>query len=344
MVEVPPASRMEYKIVLNGQEWVIDPANPETQASGLTGNNSVVTMPGFVVTDESRARVDAAAGTLTNEMSIGSTNLGFTVNYRVYLPLGYEDLQTLPVLYVLDGNDFVDDHMGALPTILDNLITDGRIKPVIVVFVDSREPDNPQANRREMEFLAQPLEHAQFIADELIPTIDAAYQTDPRPEARTILGVSYGGLSAIYIAASRTDIFQNIAAFSPSLWVLDNPEYLTDPRYVEGSQVMYAPVQAATICGGDTAITCPSLPMKVFLTAGVPDWDVGDFSVLVKTLESQNYPLEYIRVNEEHTWSAWRGLSDEMLIFLVRTDHLRKPVFLVGQGFWKSFDLHTRLP
>jgi enterochelin esterase family protein len=220
-------------------------------------------------------------------------------------------------LYVLDGNDFVDNRMGALTTILDNLITDGRIEPVIVVFVDSRQPGNPQVNRREMEFLAHPLEHARFISDELVPAIDAAYQTDPRPEARTIMGVSYGGVSAIYIAATQTDVFHNIAAFSPSLWVLDNPEYLTDPRYVEGSQVMYAPVQAATICGGDTSITCPGLPMKVFLTAGVPDWDVGDFSILVKTLESQNYPLEYIRVNEGHTWSAWRGLSDEMLVYFL---------------------------
>jgi enterochelin esterase-like enzyme len=312
---VPPASRMEYKIVLNGQEWIIDPVNPDTQRSGLTGDNSVVTMPGFIVTDESQPRIDVEPGTLTSEMPIDSINLGYTVNYRVYLPVGYEYMPALPVLYVLDGNDFLDDQMGALPIILDNLIADERIQPVLVVFVDSREPGNPQVNRREMEFLAHPLEHALFISDELVPAIDDAYRTNPHPEARTILGVSYGGISAIYIAASQTDIFQNIAAFSPSLWVLDSPEYLTDPRYVEGSQVMYTPVQAATICGGDTSITCPSLPMKVFLTAGIPDWDVGDFSTLVDTLVSQNYPLEYHRVNEGHTWSAWRGLSDEMLMY-----------------------------
>jgi len=315
VLAVPPASRMEYKIVLNDQDWIVDPANPDRQLSGATGENSVLTMPGFMVTDESQPREGVTPGTLTDETSIFSANLGYTVNYRVYLPAGYEDMQALPVLYVLDGNDFLDDRMGALPIILDNLMADERIQPALVVFVDSRQPGNPQVNRREMEFLAHPLEHALFISDELVPAIDDAYQTDPRPEARTIMGVSFGGISAIYIAASQPDVFHNLAAFSPSLWVLDHPQNLSDPLYVEGSQVMFAPVQAATICGGETSISCPSLPIKVFLTAGLPSWDVGDFSILVATMEKQNYPLEFHQVNEGHTWSAWRGLSDEMLTY-----------------------------
>jgi enterochelin esterase-like enzyme len=312
---VPPASRLEYKILLNGKDWIVDPVNPDKQVSGLTGDNSVVTMPGFVVTDESQPRSDVAKGTLTSEMSINSKYLEYQVNYQVYLPVGYEDMQALPVIYILDGNDFLDERMGALPVILDNLIADHRQQPVLAVFVDSREPGNPQVNRRETEFLARPVEHAQFIADELVPAIDRVYHTDPRPEARIIVGVSYGGVSAIYIACAYSDVFHNLAAFSPSLWVLDSPEYLTDPSYVEGSQIMNAPVHAAVVCGGDTSITCPSLPLNIFLSAGVPSWDVGDLSILAETLKEENYPFEFHQLNEGHTWSAWRGLSDEMLSY-----------------------------
>ncbi len=313
-IELPAASRVEYKIVLNGQDWIVDPANPNAQVSGLTGDNNVVIMPGFSVSDESDRRAGVTPGTLTAGLSIASQALGYTVNYWVYAPAGYEGLEQLPVLYVLDGNDFVDERMGALPNVLDNLIAGGQIQPVLAVFVDAREPGESQRNRREDEFLANPVEHAHFIAEELVPAIDRAYRTNPRPEARAIVGVSYGGLSAAYIAATQTTVFHNLAAFSPSLWVLDNPDNLADPQQAAGARLMVAPVQAVTECGGDTGYPCPRLPLRIFLTAGVPNWDVGDFRNVVRTLQKQGYPIEFHSVLEGHTWSHWRGLSDEMLV------------------------------
>jgi enterochelin esterase family protein len=318
--ELPAASRAEYKIVLDDETWLVDPANPLTQLSGLTGDNSVIVMPGFTVTDESEPRAGVAPGTLTEGLSITSQNLGYAVNYWVYTPVGYEQLDQLPVLYLLDGNDFVDERMGALPRVLDNLIDSGRLQPVLAVFIDAREPGRPQHNRREDEFLARPVEHAQFVALELVPAIDRAYRTDPQPGARLIAGVSYGGLSAGYIAATQSTVFHGLAMFSPSFWVLDSPEYLTDPAQAAGASVMAPPMQAATECGGDTGRTCPSLPAKVFLSAGVPDWDVGDLSAMAETMRQQGYPLEYHPVLEGHTWSHWRGLADEMLLYFFGAD------------------------
>jgi len=315
LLELPEASRAEYKIILNNKDWIADPVNPNTTFNGLTGVNNVVALPGFIVTDESQKRSDVTPGTLNGSLSITSRYLGYTVNYWVYTPVGYEKLTQLPVLYVLDGNDFVDERMGALPNILDNLIASGRIRPVLAVFVDAREPGNTQHNRREDEFLVHPVEHARFIAEELVPAIDHAYRTDPRPTARVITGVSYGGLSAIFIAVAQSNVFHNVAAFSPSLWVLDSPQYLTDSQQVDGSRLMLPPVQAASQCGGDTGFSCPRLPMKVFLTVGLAKWDVGDFSGLVETLKQQGYPVEFHQAREGHTWDQWRGLSDEMLIY-----------------------------
>jgi enterochelin esterase-like enzyme len=234
--ELPVASRAEYKIILNAKDWILDPANPSTTFSGLIGDNNVVTLPGFSVTDVSKKRSDVPHGTLTASLSTNSHSMGYTVNYWIYMPAGYESLGNLPVIYVLDGNDFIDERMGALPDILDNMIADGRIKPVLAVFIDAREPGNPQHNRREEEFLVHPVEHARFIADELVPVVDSTFRTDPHPEARVTMGVSYGGLSAYYIAASQFSVFHNLAAFSPSLWVLDSPQYVADPQQLEGSQ------------------------------------------------------------------------------------------------------------
>ena len=65
--------------------------------------------------------------------------------------------------------------------------------------------------------------------------------------------------------------------------------------------------------------TRASLPIKIFISSGLPDWDVGDFRSLVGDMETQNYPVEFISVKEGHTWDNWRGLSDEMLIYFFGT-------------------------
>lgn len=64
ITELPPASRAAYNIIIDGKDWLADPANAHTGFSGLTGVNSVVTMPGFTVTDESQKRNDVTPGKL----------------------------------------------------------------------------------------------------------------------------------------------------------------------------------------------------------------------------------------------------------------------------------------
>jgi enterochelin esterase family protein len=309
----PPASRAEYKIVLNDQDWILDPANPATVASGET-TNSLLVLPGNTTTDISGPQAGAPSGTLSDDQPIASRNLGYMVNYRVYTPAGYEALDRLPVLYVLDGQDFMNPRGGAEPIILDNLLAAQRIRPVLVVFVDPREPGKPENNRRETEFLSHAEEYARFIATELVPTIDGAYRTAARPEARIIQGVSYGGLSATYIAASYPQVFHNLAALSPSLWVLSNYAGLVSPFKISGARKMDGPIRAILVCGEDTGIACPALPLHIFLSWGVPDWDVGDLAPDAAALADQGYPLRAVQVNEGHAWSAWRGVLDDMLI------------------------------
>lgn len=319
-LEFPPASRAEYKISLNGKDSIVDPVNSNTSFSGITGVNSVLTLPGFTVTDESKKRDDIQHGTLTGNLSIESKALGYTVNYWVYTPVGYEGLNHLPVMYVLDGNDFIDERMGVLPNILDNMIADGRIEPLIAVFLDAREPGNPQNNRREQECLAHPIEYTQFIADELVPIIDRNYRTNPHPDARLIIGVSYTGLGASFIAVSRSDVFHNLAAFSPVYVVLSNPGYFADPQKAEGVQKMVPALNAASECGPATGFPCPRFPLKIFYSMGLPGWDVNDLSLTVAVLRHQGYPVEFHQVQEGHAWDHWRGISDEMLTYFFGID------------------------
>lgn len=311
---LPVDSRIEYKFVVDGENWILDPANPVIVKRSL-GDNNVVAMPRFVTTDESDTRPDVAHGTMSDNLTITSEKLGYDVNYRVYTPAGYEQLKDLPVVYAIDGNDFVDPDMGKMPAVLDNLIADGRMRPVIGVFVDAREPGHPENNRREQEFLAKAVDYGSFLAEELVPAIDAAYRTDPNPNARLIQGVSYGGLYASYFAVRFADVFHNLAIFSPSFWALGDPDSVGDPAKAAGVRAMNEVLSQVGVCGGETGITCPTVPLKIFMSGGLPDWDVGDLDSTAEMLTATQIPLRYVETNEGHSWGAWSDLLDEMLLY-----------------------------
>jgi hypothetical protein len=80
-----------------------------------------------------------------------------------------------------------------------------------------------------------------------------------------------------------------------------------------GVALMQPVIQAVTECGaGDQ---CPRLPLRVFMTSGIPNWDVGDLSPVAANLQAEGYALDFQTAREAHTWSQWRGQSDEMLVF-----------------------------
>ena len=82
---IPRDSRTDYKIVLDGSQWMLDPANPHLQSDG-TGDNNVLTMPDFKVTDFTERREGVPTGTLTDWIPFESKVMGTTVDTRVYPP------------------------------------------------------------------------------------------------------------------------------------------------------------------------------------------------------------------------------------------------------------------
>ncbi len=312
--EMPPASRFEYKIVLNEKEWILDPANPMVVPSNAS-DNSLLALPGFTVTDYSAKKSGVAAGSIAGPRTLASKNLGYSVQYWVYTPVGYENLRDLPVLYVTDGNDWVDSRTGALPVVMDNLIADGKIKPAIAVFIDERDPGRPDYNRREEEFLVHPEEYARFVAEELVPAVESAYRTTTAADHRAVVGVSYGGVIASFIAARYPEVFHNLAAFSPSMWVFGAADQFP-PERTKSIKAMLPVMDSLTNCGGQTGVKCRTQPLKVFASSGFPDWDVGNLSPTADNLKARGHSVLFVQVQEGHAWSSWRGLSDEMLIHL----------------------------
>ena len=287
---LPADARVDYKIVLNDEQWVLDPANPLQMWSGF-GPNSELRMPEYVFPHETIRRDEVPHGTLTDDITLDSAKLGYAVNYRVYTPAGYEknELGHLPVVYVTDGHEFLADHLGAMVIVLDNLIADGRLRPTMAVFIDPRDPADAQSNRRMSQYVANQ-SFADFVADELVPIIDASYRTDAGDAGRTIMGTSLGGLSAAYFGAVKGDVFGNLAILSPAFGA-------APPIYgIYRNQ----PLQF----------------LNIYMTAGtIHDGDGG--RAMAKVLDDGGYQFTFAEVNEGHSWGNWRGQLDDILIALV---------------------------
>ena len=282
----PEDARLDYKIVVDG-EWILDPDNPNIQYSGW-GPNSELRMPGWMYPEETVLAEGISRGTLSENMIIMSReeNLGYTVQYRVYLPHDYENLSDLPVIYVTDGHEYSDDLKGSMVIVLDNLIHKQMIRPVMAVFIDPRNPEQPDQNRRMEEYTGNP-GFADFVADELIPEIDSQYKTSVGAEYRAILGTSLGGWNSAFIGFKRSDKIHHIGIHSPAF----------DESIIQAFS------------------NSEKLPLNIFMSTGVI-YDTQDRARAMKAvLEEKSYPLRYIEVNEGHSWGNWRALIDEPLIY-----------------------------
>ena len=176
--------------------------------STLSGKfNSVLALSPLLLLAAADLRAQPAVVTEATPISIGTTleiasdHLGETRSVDVYLPPSYEVGNTrYPVLYVLDG-EMAFLHTASAAQFLARL---GQIPEMIVVAIPntnrSRDMPIPEGygRRGEAHFLA-------FLADELLPLVDARFRTHP---LRLLSGHSQGGLFAVYAMVTRPEVFQ----------------------------------------------------------------------------------------------------------------------------------------
>jgi enterochelin esterase-like enzyme len=199
---------------------------------------------------------------------------------------------------------------------------------MLVVFIDAREPGNPDNNMRETQFLAQPEKFSEFIVSELVKYIDAAHRTQTTPDARGLVGTSYGGVFTTYAGLRYPEVFGKLAIFSPAYWVLENPDGSGNADYAAGARRMNEFVQnqlatkVATTPESTSVATTPettrvgTTASKIFMSAGIPNWDVGDLEFMAAPLRARGDTVQVFQVQEGHSWGAWSGLTDEMLEYL----------------------------
>jgi enterochelin esterase-like enzyme len=158
-----------------------------------------------------------------------SKALGTDRKVVVYTPPNYESSSNrYPVLYLLHGagsNETSWTERGQAHVILDNLIADGKLKPLVVVmpfgFAFQRAQGargNPAENKQQREGFTR-----DFLED-LIPMIDGRFRVYTDREHRAIAGLSLGGAQSLAIGLSHLDLFSRVAGFSSAMGAATNPE------------------------------------------------------------------------------------------------------------------------
>jgi len=227
---------------------------------------------------------------VTPAQLIRSEILGYTSQYWVYKPAGYDSESELPVLFLSDGAWYMDP--GNMPQVLDSLISAQLIEPVVAVFLDARIPENVRLNRRTGQFFCNQ-KYIEFYKKELIPTIDQEYKTRKDRSARTIAGLSFGGLNSACFGLHANDVIQGIAMQSPATH----------------------PVRTIHQAYQDSVL----LPIRIFLSSGDHKDNEAQTRKFRDILQEKGYPLKYIEVPFAHNWENWGPLLDDFLLYFYGT-------------------------
>ena len=161
-----------------------------------------------------------------------SPTLDLNRRMTVYTPYGYETgSERYPVLYLFHGAGGDEEawiSMGRTVQIMDNLIEQGRAKPMIVVMPNG----NPSQQAAQTLFLpekqidrADPATaniYIHSVAKDIVPYIEKNYRVLADPDHRAVAGLSMGGGHTIALANNYPGMFQYILPLS--MGIADTPE------------------------------------------------------------------------------------------------------------------------
>jgi enterochelin esterase family protein len=283
---LPPAI-YNYYFDADGQ-WRLDPANPHVAIKWQNVTN-LLTVPG-----ESAQLWDPADvphGELHHHFYTSKVVLNLPGNeddYYVYTPPGYDPKAKTPypVLYLLHGFNeaaYSWTAVGKANNILDNLLAQGKIKPMVVVMPLGygdlnyvRTPRNPAVTAEHTKRFQQAL------LTEVLPQVEATYHVARDREHRAIAGLSMGGQESLTIGLTNTDKFAYVIGLSSAAQgIPTNPALANLNPKAANLRLLWVS------CGTEDSLSEPNHKLA--------DW-----------LKSKGMTVDYVQTPGVHSWIVWQ--------------------------------------
>jgi enterochelin esterase-like enzyme len=209
----------------------------------------------------------------------------------IYTPSNYHDKETPNKLLIsYDGRPTMTTLRA--PTILDTLIHNKEIPPVVMIGINS-------VNRfQELTFNK---DFNKFLSNELVPWVRNTYNVSKDPKDTTICGFSLGGLASFFAAFNHPEIFGNVLSLSGSVhWKKEGYEGEI-PWMLQSFKDNKA------------------LPIKVFMEAGILENKplLDSNKNLHKILKSKGYDVQYNEFLGGHDDIWWQNELPQGLKYLL---------------------------
>ncbi|MBR6457695.1 MAG: esterase family protein [Bacteroidales bacterium] len=240
--------------------------------------------------------------------SVGSVILGEEVAYNLYLPAGYDasSAELYPVIYLLHGlyGTHVDwATAGHMKDIVDELIANGELVPVVIVMPDAGDPDVHNNWNGYFNMPGHPYED--FFFGEFMPAVEREWKIAADKQHRAIMGLSMGGGGSTVYAQRHPDLFSS--CYSMSGWLdADEPDARMpkDKLYIVTKSVHDH--SAIDFVANADAQTLEQLrTVKWFFDCGDDDFILDLTLRMYQTMRDKRVPAE-LRVRDGwHSWEYW---------------------------------------
>jgi enterochelin esterase-like enzyme len=295
-LEIPENSRIEYKLEIKRhgkKDWVLDPLNPN-QADDPFGSNSVLQSAGYERPVWTNPEGMTRPGTL-EPFLFESKSLKGPRSGHLYLPARFRKSRRYPLLVVHDGSDYLK--YASLKTVLDNLIHRLEIPDLIVALTDSPDRLREYANDEE---------HARYVTEELVPHLASRFPLRDEPEARCLMGASFGGIAALSTAYRYPGFWGRLLLQSGSFAFTDI-----------GRKNARGPLFDKVVAFMNNFRTEPtSVSERVYVSCGVYESLIYENRSLVPLLTKTGMQVRFDEARDGHNWENWRDRLREGLSWL----------------------------
>lgn len=297
-------------------EYKTAPLNPE-----LYGYSFII--DGFTTTDPNNPFLIRDVASVTNILIVGagqadyyrvkdvphgtvarrwydSPGLGMDRRLTIYTPPGYEtSTEKYPVLYLLHGAGGDEEAwiaLGRTAQILDNLIAQGKAKPMIVVMPNGNvsqdaAPGEGSAGFYKPQFMAPRTMDGSYEGSfmDIIKFVESSYRVKADKSNRAIAGLSMGGFHTLHISRFFPNTFDYMGLFSAAIMPREDA---TGKVYSDFDNTL-----AAQMKNG----------YKLYWIA------IGKTDFLYKAnveyrekLDKMGMKYDYVESEGGHTWRNWR--------------------------------------
>lgn len=296
-----------YKFKVNGMD-MLDPSNVYRTRDITTFVNI------FIITNE---KGDCGDLYSVNNVPHGNVNrvwydsptLGTKRRMTIYTPPTYEEGGKYPVLYLLHGAGGDEEAWPALgrqAQILDNLIAEGKAKPMIVVMTNGNANCDAAPGEWHKGFYTpsfmghnegpQPKATTEEAYKDVMKYVENHYRVLKGQNNTAICGLSMGGYHTYAISKLNPGKFGYIGLFSAAIQMGQSNH---------GNDINSA-IKADNKTAAQLKALFAAKPKLYWIAIGKTDFLYDQNKTYRQYLTENNYPFEYFETGEGHIWKNWR--------------------------------------